>query len=79
MDGVETESVGQKLLVDLHPAMPLDTRIAVVGGGPSGLGAALALTKLGYERVTVLECQPTVGGMCASAVIEGIHTRRWSP
>ncbi|KAG6557173.1 hypothetical protein Mapa_001100 [Marchantia paleacea] len=55
----------------LHPALPLRTRIAVVGGGPSGLAAALALTRLGFENVTVLERDSAVGGMCASAVIEG--------
>ncbi|CAM6101924.1 unnamed protein product [Calypogeia fissa] len=46
------------------------TRVAVVGGGPSGLSAAVCLVKLGYKLVTVLEQHETVGGMCASAVID---------
>lgn len=55
----------------LHPSWPLSTRIAVLGGGPSGLSAAYALSKLGYNNVTVLEKYHTVSGMCESADIEG--------
>ncbi|XP_057823986.2 uncharacterized protein LOC131036178 [Cryptomeria japonica] len=39
--------------------------------GPSGLSAAYALAKLGYENVTVLEKQRTVGGMCESLEVQG--------
>jgi oxygen-dependent protoporphyrinogen oxidase len=43
--------------------MPLKTdRIAVVGAGPGGLTAAHALTKLGYEHVTVYEKEDQPGG-----------------
>lgn len=56
---------------NLHPSLPLDTRIGIVGAGPSGLSAAFALTKLGYRNVTVLEKYHTVGGMCESVEIEG--------
>ncbi|KAI4340550.1 hypothetical protein MLD38_025375 [Melastoma candidum] len=55
----------------LHPSLPPDTRICIVGGGPSGLSAAYALVKLGYNKVTVLEKQHSVGGMCESVEIEG--------
>ncbi|KAM1805985.1 hypothetical protein ACFX11_029181 [Malus domestica] len=55
----------------LHPCLPLNTRIAIVGGGPSGLSSAYALVKLGYSNVTVLEKHHTVGGMCESVDIEG--------
>ncbi|XP_077254119.1 uncharacterized protein LOC143893052 [Tasmannia lanceolata] len=55
----------------LHPCLPVSTRIGIVGGGPSGLSAAYALSKLGYNNVTVLEKYQTVGGMCESAEIEG--------
>ncbi|KAI7725940.1 hypothetical protein M8C21_013228 [Ambrosia artemisiifolia] len=56
---------------NLHPCMPVDTRIAILGGGPSGLSAAYALAKLGYNNVTLVEKYHTVSGMCESAEIEG--------
>jgi NADPH-dependent glutamate synthase beta subunit-like oxidoreductase/Pyruvate/2-oxoacid:ferredoxin oxidoreductase delta subunit len=37
-------------------------RVAVVGGGPSGLSAAYQLRRLGY-RVTLLEAQSSLGGL----------------
>ncbi|XP_028780068.1 uncharacterized protein LOC114736419 [Neltuma alba] len=55
----------------LHPSLPVNTRIGIVGGGPSGLSAAYALCRLGYKDVTVLEKHHTVGGMCESVEIEG--------
>ncbi|KAG6400961.1 hypothetical protein SASPL_137806 [Salvia splendens] len=55
----------------LHPSWALSTRIAILGGGPSGLSATYALCKLGYNNVTVLEKYHTVSGMCESADIEG--------
>lgn len=58
----------------LHPCFPVDTRVAIVGAGPSGLSAAYALVKLGYRNITVLEKHHTVGGMCESVDIEGKHS-----
>ncbi|KAL8530629.1 hypothetical protein ACS0TY_007603 [Phlomoides rotata] len=55
----------------LHPRWAVDTRVAILGGGPSGLSAAYALCKLGYNNVTVLEKYHTVSGMCESVDIEG--------
>ncbi|KAK7257863.1 hypothetical protein RIF29_32141 [Crotalaria pallida] len=55
----------------LHPSLPVNTRIGIVGAGPSGLSAAYALARLGYNNVTVLEKHHTVGGMCESVEIEG--------
>jgi flavin-dependent dehydrogenase len=54
-----------------HPSLPVDTRIGIVGAGPSGLSAAYALAKLGYCNVTVFEKCQTVSGMCESIDIEG--------
>ena len=54
-----------------HPSLSVDTRIAIVGAGPSGLSAAYALAKLGYCNVTVFEKCQTVSGMCESIDIEG--------
>ena len=33
----------------------VDTDVAVIGAGPAGIGAALALRRAGVRRVTVLE------------------------
>uniref|UniRef100_A0A6V7QWC8 4-coumarate--CoA ligase n=1 Tax=Ananas comosus var. bracteatus TaxID=296719 RepID=A0A6V7QWC8_ANACO len=55
----------------LHPGFPVETRIAIVGAGPSGLSTAYALAKLGYCNVTVFEKCRTVAGMCESVDIEG--------
>lgn len=57
----------------LHPSLPVNTRIGIIGAGPSGLSAAYALAKLGYNNVAVLEKYHTVGGMCESVEIEGMY------
>ncbi|XWS71121.1 hypothetical protein CRYUN_Cryun03dG0111300 [Craigia yunnanensis] len=55
----------------LHPCLPVNTSIGIIGAGPSGLSAAYALIKLGYNNVTILEKYHTVGGLCESVEIEG--------
>lgn len=60
------------LFLKLHPCLPTDTKIGIVGAGPSGLSAAYALIKLGYSNVTVLEKHHSAGGMCESIDIEGM-------
>ena len=42
-------------------------RVAIVGGGPAGLAAALDLAKLGY-RPTIFEKFPVAGGIPATAI-----------
>ncbi|KAI6669511.1 hypothetical protein NL676_004396 [Syzygium grande] len=54
----------------LHPCLPMDTRIGIIGGGPSGISAAYALARLGYIDITVIEKHDSVGGMCESVEIE---------
>lgn len=51
------------------------TRIAVVGGGPSGLAAAESLTRRGAE-VVVLEASDATGGKVASDVESGFVFER---
>jgi NADPH-dependent glutamate synthase beta subunit-like oxidoreductase len=46
---------------------PTRERVAVIGGGPTGLTATGALARLGY-RVTVFEASSVLGGMLALAV-----------
>ncbi|KAH1212633.1 Dihydropyrimidine dehydrogenase [NADP(+)] [Glycine max] len=54
----------------LHPSMPVNTRIGIVGAGSSGLSIAYALDRLGYNNITILEKHHTVGGMCELVEIE---------
>jgi len=44
-------------------------RVAVVGGGPSGLSCAYYLRRLGYN-VTIFEAQPKLGGMLRYGIPE---------
>jgi protoporphyrinogen oxidase len=41
-------------------------RILIVGAGPTGIGAAYRLKKLGYENFRVLEAESTPGGLASS-------------
>lgn len=43
-----------------------NTRIAIIGAGSSGLGAAEALLEKRYKNVTIYEKNNRVGGMCCS-------------
>lgn len=45
-------------------------RIAIIGAGPTGMGAAYRLHQLGYENWTLFEQQDYVGGLSASFVDE---------
>ena len=47
-------------------------RIAILGAGPSGLCAALALKKKGYEHVTVFEKESRIGGKSYTVEHEGV-------
>ena len=42
-------------------------RVAIVGGGPSGLSAAYQLRRRGY-RVTILEARPELGGLMRDGI-----------
>ena len=52
-----------------QPGPCYNEKIAVVGGGPSGLTAAHDLTLLGY-RVTVFEASNVLGGMLSAGIPE---------
>jgi thioredoxin reductase len=41
----------------------LDRRVAIIGGGPSGLSAAIALRRLGVRHVTLYEREQQAGGI----------------
>ena len=51
------------VLATLQPRAPNETRIAIIGAGPSGLYAAEALRQRGMNNVRLFERQARVGGM----------------
>ena len=51
-----------KVDLKLSPAAPNGKKVAVIGGGPSGLTGAYYLAKNGHD-VTVFEAAPKLGGM----------------
>lgn len=51
--------------------MDKNTRIAIIGGGPAGLGAAMYLEKKGYTNYVIYEKTDHVGGKCHSPVHNG--------
>jgi predicted NAD/FAD-dependent oxidoreductase len=54
----------------MHTQDRTSMRIGIIGAGTSGLTAAHYLRRSGYERVTVLEQEPRVGGKCCSVTVD---------
>ena len=52
---------------------PLNTRVAIIGAGVSGLTAAMELKKRGFTQVTVFEKKDRVGGKTLSHVYRGTY------
>jgi len=63
--------IGDRALAEgwrLEPApVAREERIAIVGGGPSGLSAAYQLRRLGYA-VMIFEAQPELGGLLRDGI-----------
>ena len=51
--------------------MEKNVRIAIIGGGPAGLSAAMYLEKKGYENYVIYERTDHVGGKCHSPKRDG--------
>lgn len=49
------------------PAAERNERVAIIGGGPSGLAAAYHLRRRGYQ-VTIFEAQPQLGGLMRDGI-----------
>ena len=50
------------------PALGSDPRIVIIGGGPTGLGAANRLDELGHDDWVLLEAADSFGGLASSVV-----------
>uniref|UniRef100_A0A146L738 Peroxisomal N(1)-acetyl-spermine/spermidine oxidase n=1 Tax=Lygus hesperus TaxID=30085 RepID=A0A146L738_LYGHE len=50
------------LLFSVTSMLPSNPRIVIVGGGVSGIAAAVSLVDKGFDNVTVLEAEDRVGG-----------------
>jgi NADPH-dependent glutamate synthase beta subunit-like oxidoreductase len=63
--------VGDRALAEgwSYPAIPIDKKekVAIVGGGPSGLSAAYQLRRRGY-RITIFEGEAQLGGLLRSGI-----------
>ncbi|MDR1940325.1 MAG: FAD-dependent oxidoreductase [Clostridiales bacterium] len=53
------------------------TDIAVIGGGPAGLAAAIEAKRLGIERVTLLERDIELGGILRQCIHDGFGIHRF--
>ena len=52
-----------------------DVDVAVVGGGPAGIGAAISARKAGAERVLLIEREERLGGILNQCIHDGFGTK----
>ena len=56
----------------------METALAIIGGGPAGLAAALAAREAGVEDILILERDSVLGGILNQCIHNGfgLHTFR---
>ncbi|MEZ4332457.1 MAG: NAD(P)/FAD-dependent oxidoreductase [Myxococcota bacterium] len=64
---------GEGPRVGPRPAVALDHQVVIVGSGFSGLGAAIALSKLGIEDFVILEREKAFGGTWVQHAYPGLE------
>lgn len=70
--GVASVSVESTVAVNISAVgADRNTRIAIVGGGITGLTLAHELRKCGYQHITVFERAPSIGGKADTVTIDG--------
>ena len=54
----------------------METELAIIGGGPAGLAAALAAREAGVEEILILERDSVLGGILNQCIHNGfgLHT-----
>lgn len=55
----------------------IETDVAIIGGGPAGLAAALAARKAGAEHVTIIERNHELGGILQQCIHNGFGLHRF--
>jgi len=55
----------------------IDADIAIIGGGPAGLAAALRAKKLGAQRVMLIERDAELGGILQQCIHDGFGIHRF--
>ena len=49
----------------------------IIGGGPAGLAAAIALDKLGVHDIVILEREKELGGILRQCIHDGFGLQRF--
>ena len=61
MDNLSEEDYNKAIQ---HKAIkPVHKKVAIIGGGPAGLSAAYYLSVMGYDKITIFEANPRLGGV----------------
>lgn len=56
---------------------PMKKDVVILGGGPAGLAAALALHALGVQDIVILEREPEAGGILRQCIHDGFGLTRF--
>jgi hypothetical protein len=71
-----TSTPHSAVLTPHSPNTPHSSSVLIVGGGPSGIGAALGAARAG-AKVTLVERHPALGGMGTSGLVNNFCPAHW--